>query len=386
MNWKVLVGILIAFIFVATSVPRLTRRVPRFEPPMHRELLSWGTLDREKARALQSVLDEKVNSLKVPGLQAFVRTPDGKTWSGTSGTTDLARKDPLRRDHVMRVGSVTKSFTAVLILKLIEEGQLGLDEPVAKWSPELPNAEAITVRHLLNHTSGIPDIIPRVMMRSIMPWTTWELKELAAMGAKNELLFAPGSDFAYSNTNYILLGMIAEEVSGRTFDELLHEQILDPLNLTNTSFIPYEEAPADLVPGWDRDFSSFPGMLDIGVNNTSWATSAFASGALASTADDLGVFFQHLVEGAILSSSMMKEMTTFMAAPNPDLPAQNGYGLGLMRLEVGGQELYGHVGWFMGSTSIAMVAPDDGTVIAVTSNLSRPDLVQVLAELQASIE
>lgn len=383
-HWKLAVGLVLVLILVALSVPRLTRSVPPFQPPADRPLSAWGPLDSETTLELQSILDEQVNLLQVPGLQAYVRTSEGQTWSG-AGTTDLDRKHLLQQDDVLRVGSVTKTFTAVLILKLVEAGDLSLEDPLAKWFPEFPNAEAITVRQLLNHSSRIPEYIPKVMLKSILPSTYWQAEEVVDIVAQDETPFAPGSGWEYSNTNYVLLGLIAEEVSGKTVTQLLHEQILDPLDLDHTYFVPYEPAPAGPVPGFDRDLSSFPGMLDIGSDNTSWATAAFTSGALASTAEDLGVFFDRLFAGALLSPATMGEMTAFISAPNPDFPEQTGYGLGLMQLEVGGREFVGHVGWFMGSTAIAMVAPDKNQVIVVTSNLSRPDLVDVLFDLQEGI-
>lgn len=386
MNWKLAIGILIGLIVIVVAVLRFTRIVPPFVPPTDRQLGTWGTMNRESAIKLQAVLDEDVNLLKVPGLQAFVRTPDGKTWSSTSGTIDLARKKHMQRDDVIRVGSMTKTFTAVIVMKLIEEGRLSLDDPIAKWFPDFPNAEVITVRHLLNHTSGIPEIIPKVLMKSIIPSTYWKPEELVNIIAQDESSFRPRGIFEYSNSNYILLGLITEKLSGEPFTQQLHEQIIDPLNLKNTFFIPYEQAPVNLVPGFDRDLSSFPGMLDIGTDNTSWATAAFTSGALASTADDLGVFFERLFAGALLSRSTMSDMTTFISASNPGFSEQNGYGLGLMRLEVDGQELVGHVGQFMGSTAIAMYSSNKNYLIVVTCNLSNPNLVKVLNDLQENIK
>jgi D-alanyl-D-alanine carboxypeptidase len=385
-NWKLAIGIIIALIIVTISVIRLTRSVHPFEPPGERQLTRWGSLNIETAQKMQALLDEDVNLLKVPGLQAFVLTSDGKTWSGTSGTTDLARRNLMQRDDVLRVGSVTKTFTAVIVLKLFEESRLSLDEPIVKWFPDFPNAEVITVRHLLNHTSGIPEIIPKVLMKSIIPSTYWNPEELVDIIAKDELSFTPLGTFEYSNTNYILLGLIAEKISGKPFVQQLHEQIIDPLRLEHTYFVPYEPAPVDLVTGFDRDLSSFPGMLDISKENTSWATAAFASGALASTADDLGVFFKSLFTGEMLSPSTMTEMTTFVSASNPGFSEQNGYGLGLMRIEVDGQELVGHVGEFMGSTAIAMHSPEKKYIIVITCDLSYPDLVKVLTDLQENIE
>jgi D-alanyl-D-alanine carboxypeptidase len=383
-NWKLIAGGSIALIVIALLVQRLTRSVSPFRPPAERQLSAWGTLESETAQQLQSILDEDVNRLRAPGLQAFVRTSDGKTWSGASGTTDLARKDLLRREHILRVGSVTKTLTAVLILKLAEEGLLSLDDPLAMWFPGFPNADAITVRQLLNHTSGIPEFLdtPDVLMKSIIPWTKWQPQELLDIAVKRKPYFAPGSGWHYSNTNYILLGLIAERVTGKTTAENLRSRIIDPLKLANTHFVPYEQPPAMLMRGFDRDLSHFPGMLEIGPGDTSWATAAFTSGALASTADDLGVFYERLFGGALLSPSMMKEMTTFVETVNPGFEAQDGYGLGLMRLKVNGQELVGHVGEFMGSTAIAMVAPDKGSIIVVNANLSFPDMVSVVADMQ----
>jgi CubicO group peptidase (beta-lactamase class C family) len=245
-------------------------------------------------------------------------------------------------EHILRVGSITKSFTAVIILKLVEEGNLSLDDPLSRWFPDFPNAESITIRQLLNHTSGIPEIIPKILMKSIIPSTFWQTQKLVEIASREKPLFIPGSAFSYSNTNYILLGLIAEKVTSKTAVELLHEIIIDPLSLKHTFFVPYKQTPAALVPGWDRDLSHFPGMLDIGVKNTSWATGAYTSGALISNASDLATFFEDLFNGYLLSPAMVKEMTTFIDAPNPGFSEQTGYGLGLMQLDIDGHELVGH--------------------------------------------
>ena len=385
-NWKLMIGIVIGLIVIIAAVKQFTRSVKPYLPSADRQISEWGTLDGGTAQKLQAVLDEEVNLQKVPGFQAFVRTADGKTWSGTSGTTDLARKTLMQRDNVIRIGSTTKTFTAVLVLKLVEDGRLSLDDPISKWFPNVPQADAITVRQLLNHSSGIPEIIQKGLMKSVIPSTYWTRDELVGLIAKDDLLFTPGTRFEYSNSNYILLGYIVEDITSKSVLELLHDQILDPLDLKNTYFIPYEPAPARLVTGFDRDLAKIPGMLEIAPDNTSWATLAFTSGAMASTADDLGVFFDNLFAGNLLSPAIMDEMKTFIPASNPGLDAQTGSGLGLMSFEMDGQELIGHVGEFMGSTSIAMYAPDKGYTIVVTSNLSTPDLAAVLARLQEIIK
>jgi D-alanyl-D-alanine carboxypeptidase len=382
--WKLSAACLLLILVVAV-VWRLTRSVSPYIPSESRNYQASGTVDAATARRLQGILDQDLNRLKIPGMQAYVRTADGKTWSGASGTTDLGRKRVFQPDDILRVGSVTKTFTAVVILKLVEEGALNLEDPLSKWYPDFPNAGSITIRQLLNHTSGIPEYIPKILMKSIIPFTYWQPQEIVEIAAREKSLFPTGSAFSYSNANYVLLGLIAEKVTGKTTVELLHEMIIDPLSLQHTYFVPYEKAPAALVPGWDRDLSHFPGMLDIGVKNTSWATGAYTSGALASNAGDLATFYNNLFDGALLSPAMMKEMTAFIDAPNPGFDEQTGYGLGLMQVDIDGKELIGHVGEFMGSTAIAMVSPGEKYTIVVVCDLSFPRLTGVLADLQREI-
>ncbi len=384
LNWKLVAGILLVAL-VSVVVWRLTRTVPPYVPPKTRDFSSSGTVDETTAQHIQAILDQDLNKLKIPGMQAYIRTADGKTWSGASGTTDLGRKRQMLPEYIFRVGSVTKSFTAVIILKLVEQGNLSLDDKLSRWFPDFPNAESITIRQLLNHTSGIPEIIPKILMKSIIPSTLWQTQQLVEIATKEKPLFPPGSAFSYSNANYILLGLIAEKVTGKTTVQLLHETIIDPLSLKHTFFVPYEQAPSMLVPGWDRDLSHFPGMLDIGVKNTSWASGAYTSGALVSNASDLAIFFDDLFSGALLSPAMMKEMTNFIDAPNPGFTEETGYGLGLMQLNIDGQELVGHVGQFMGFTAIAVVSPKENYTIVVVCDLSFPKLTDVVADLQREI-
>ena len=384
-HWKLILGILIGLSLILLAVITFTRSVPPYTSPADHQVNPGGTLDANKAQALQAILDNAVNQLKVPGLQAYVSTAEGLTWSGTSGTSDLGRNHPMQPDDILRIGSVTKSFTAVITLKLVETGQLSLQDALAQWFPEIPGAQSITIRNLLNHTSGIEEIIPKGMMKSIIPNTVWQQDDLMKLIASSPLKFSPGSQWEYSNSNYILLGLIAEKITGKSMLQLYHQEIIDPLSLKHTSFIPFEPAPAALITGYDRDLSHFPGMLDITPANTSWATLAYSSGAMVSTAEDLGTFVNHLMAGDLLSMPMMKEMTSFVDSVNPGFPAQNGYGLGLMRLTVGEHELVGHVGQFMGFSTIAMFSPEEKYTIVVIRNLSNPELVEVISYLQEAI-
>jgi D-alanyl-D-alanine carboxypeptidase len=189
-----------------------------FIAPGDRDLTGWGSVGTETAAELQDILDAAVNDLKVPGLQAYVRTPDNKTWFGVSGTVDFKRTALLRRDHILGVESITKLFTAAVVFQLVEEGKLSLEAPVSNWFPELPNAAKITISHLLSHTSGVPDVVKSVSTggrSALNPGIVWDPAELIEAAARRKPLFDPGTNYHYSNTNYILLGVIAERLIGK---------------------------------------------------------------------------------------------------------------------------------------------------------------------------
>ena len=136
-NWKLVAGILLV-IFAIVVVWRLTRSVSPYIPPKSRDFNSSGTVDDATTRRLQTILDQDINRFKIPGMQAYIRTADGKTWSGASGTTDLGRKHALQPDHILRVGSVTKTFAAVIILKLVKKAISALTIPYPGGIPIFP--------------------------------------------------------------------------------------------------------------------------------------------------------------------------------------------------------------------------------------------------------
>jgi len=354
-----------------------------FNPPPNRDLDGWGTIDSETAQHLQAVLDAAVNRFKVTGLQASIRFPDNKTWSGVSGTVDLKRKVLLRRDHIMRIGSHTKTFTAALILKLVEEDILHLKDPLSYWFPKFPNAEEISIRQLLNHTSGIFNCSASLSGRLktlFSPWRWWKPLEKVNFAAQKKPYFKPGVRHQYSNTNYILLGLIAERATGKTAAELFRQRLFDQVGLKNTYFVPYEEIPAKLSSGFDRDLVPFV-TLHIKPDNTAWPTEAFTAGAIVSTADELVTWLDALLGGKVLTPSMLTEMTNFVDVVDGP-PDQNGYGLGLIRYETGGDEVWGHSGTIGGFSTYAMWSPYKNYTIAIIANLCRYDRVSAFADLQ----
>lgn len=354
LNWKILLPLSILVVLALWAAPVFLRKVKPYHPPADRDFSAQVTLDRETAIRLQSVLDTDVNLLGVPGFQAAIRTAGGQTWSGVSGTVDPERQIPLPREAILRVGSATKTFTAVVILQLVEEGKLSLDDTLAQWFPHFPNAGEITLRHLLTHRSGIYEILqsPVVLGSLFFPHKAWKPEEMVGIAAKQKLNNLPGTEYAYSNTNYILLGLIAEQITGQEMAILYRQRILEPLALYSTYSVSYEPAPENLISNIDRDLIPLPGLFELAPDGVSAATAAYTSGAMVSTAEDLVKFYDGLFSGKLLSLASLDAMTTFYDASDPGTPQLTGYGFGVFRLEVNGEEIWASLGEFIGSMTM----------------------------------
>jgi D-alanyl-D-alanine carboxypeptidase len=275
----------------------------------------------------EALLDEVVRTGS-PGALGLVITPDG-SWRGASGLADAERGTPMRPDARFRVGSVTKTFVAVVVLQLVAEGRLSLDAHVLG---------KVRVRDLLAHTSGIHDLtaLPDVMGRH------WEPQELVEAALREPRLFrTPGARFAYSSTNYVLLGLLVERTTGRTLEEEIAARVLRPLGLRHTGF---RLAPGDvhgyMPPVRDGFVMARPGR-DTWADDSSWA---WASGNLVSTAADLARFYAALLRGELLP----RRLLVAMATPAVERPNRLRYGLGIaiVRTECG--LAYGHTGNVLG--------------------------------------
>ncbi|MFD7494557.1 serine hydrolase domain-containing protein [Streptomyces sp. NPDC059832] len=319
--------------------------------------------------ATQQALDAAVAE-GVPGAVAQAR--DGRArWSGTAGE----RKSGDR----FRVGSITKTFTATVLLQLQAEGRLDLDDPVEKWLPGVVRGHGhdgrkITIRQLLNHTSGIynytedPALQEKVLGLGFLRhrYDTWTPKQIVAVAMAHEPDFAPGTDWNYSNTNFVLAGMVVEKVTGRPYGKEIENRIVKPLKLRATS-----------VPGTDsrmpepnsRAYSKLSRetggpTYDVTELNPSIAS---AAGEVISDANDLQTFYRALLKGRLLPAAGMREMTDTVQI-SPDLPGV-GYGLGLMRQKLScGKEVWGHNGGIHGSHSEAQVTRDGEHSLAANFN------------------
>ncbi len=191
--------------------------------------------------ALQGLVDRQVKEQDILGMAMAVRLADGTVIGKASGYSDPSEKEAWSVDTVSAIGSVTKTFTAVVIMQLVEEGELSLDDTIDTWFPEQPNGDRITIRMLLSHTSGIANYISA---QNVMEekWTReWAPMDLVAEANKSGPVGEPGSsDAHYSNTNYVLLGLIVEEVTGNSWAQEVESRIIEPLYLRDTTFLSTE--------------------------------------------------------------------------------------------------------------------------------------------------
>ncbi len=338
-------------------------------------------LDRALARAKSSLL--------LPGVEATVLFPDGSSWTGSLGLADVATRRPVRDATPFAIASVTKTFTSALILRYVDDGQLDLDDPIARWLPDWPNARKITVRMLLNHTSGIPDFFKNPKFDAALNKSkkkAWTVDDVLTGYVRPGVVFAPGKGWSYSNTNYVLLGLIAEQVGGAPWRDLVHRELIEPLGLDSTFVQAVDEPPASPARAY-RVLAGDSGWYMVArtdgtdvVPFTSVVTAAGAAGAMASTTADLARWARSLYGGSLLSKETRKEMLTFVRAYSYGLGTS--YGLGVSRAKFDGHTAYGHTGALAGTRAAIRYFPKEKVAIAVLFNRETyvgDDVVRILA-------
>jgi D-alanyl-D-alanine carboxypeptidase len=296
---------------------------------------------------------------------------------------------PITPNDHFRIGSNTKTFTGTVVLQLVDEGELGLDDPVSAYRPEVPNGENITIRQLLNMTSGLFSYTEDEDFNQTLdtePQKVWEPRELVEIGFEHQPYFSPGDDFHYSNTNTVLLGMIVEQLTGRPLEQEFEERIFVPLGMGN-SLLP-ERSSAAIPDPHPRGYmyqtnveslnnSELEGEEaeradeeagepnDVFDDNLSWG---WAAGAGISTVNDLIIWAKVDATGALLSPETQKERLSWVSPP-PGPDAQ--YGLAIAEFPGG---LIGHDGQLPGFNSFVGHNPETGaTIVVVTNVYSAPD-------------
>lgn len=324
---------------------------------------------------LSAALEKATKAQKIPGATAAVDQP-GCSWRGASGVSDIPTKTPVLPGDLFHLGSITKTFTAALLLKLRAEGKVALDSPVSTYVKGVPRGDTMTVRQLLNHTSGLFDYTECDTFWSAVqanPAHVWKPEDLVALAATKTPYFEPGQGFQYSNTDYIVAGMIVEKVSGEPAAAALRSRILDPAMLTHTYLDGYEAPVPGLIHGYETDGKDF---LDVTWSeDPSWAWTA---GGLISSTDDLTKFYEDLLSGKVLAPAELQEMTTMVHTTWPTIPR---YGLGLAERKFGDRRAIGHEGGVWGFVSASFHFTDPEATVSVLVNLESGDAARIVGDL-----
>lgn len=331
----------------------------------------------ELPAALQGALDAAVEAQRLPGAAAAVSI-GGCSWLGAAGVADAEADVAVQPGDLFRAGSITKTFVATLALMLRAEGLLSLDEPISTYVDGIPRGEQISVRQILNHTSGIFDYTGMDEFWTAAlddPKHTWTPAELIELASSKPPYFEPGQGFAYSNTNYIIAGLLIEATAGEPIGELLRTRVLEPAGLAHTYLDGAEAALPGLVHGYGRSRGELVDMT-----SALHASAAGAAGALVSTTSDLSIFYRKLLDGTLLGPDELAEMTTWVDAPFGEV---NGYGLGLSRRESMLGVQYGHDGGIWGFTSASYYAIDSDASVTVLVNLEGGDVGRIVDDLSS---
>ncbi|MDT9682435.1 serine hydrolase domain-containing protein [Streptomyces sp. TRM76323] len=334
-----------------------------------------------------------VHRAGIPGVFAEVRDAD-RTWRGASGVADLATGRPVTPDLRHRVGSVTKTFTAAAIMQQVEQGRIGLDVPIGTYLPHLVPAERgrkITVRMLLNHTSGIPDHIryafPSLLQVPVHPgslddnrFRRFSPAELIELGLTAPPAGEPGgSTGVYSNVNYLLLGQLLEEVTGTTAEWYITRHVIERAGLRHTGF----PTGPRLKGPHSRMYEALHGFVDpprdYSVYDMSWVGTG---AALVSTMEDLNRFYGELLAGRVVGEASLAQMQRTVPVRALDGSTID-YGLGLHKVSVPGcGTFWGHDGTVWGAGTMSLTRADGKRRMSVAVNLIRWNRLDAAGEPQ----
>ncbi|MFS8096297.1 beta-lactamase family protein [Lentzea alba] len=304
--------------------------------------------------AVQQIIDQLTTSGGALGVQARI------TGLGTvrSGSAVLGSREPVPHNGTFRIGSVTKPFVSTVVLQLAGEGKVSLDEPVSRHLPGLID-DRITVRHLLQHTSGLHDYTEDLPLDPAgfpsIRFRTWDPHELVDIALRHPLGFEPGAEHSYSNTNYIVAGLLISKITGRPYQREVEQRILKPLRLKDTSLpLNSVDVPGLHAHGYLPDADGKP--VDVTRLNPSWG---WAAGEMISTTRDLDAFLEALLGGKLLKPAQQQElMKTTAVSPN--------YGLGISVLPLPcGVTLHGSDGTIPGYAAMMIGTPDKRMALSI---------------------
>ncbi|WP_319452224.1 MULTISPECIES: serine hydrolase domain-containing protein [unclassified Mycobacterium] len=342
-------------------------------------------------KALQAVVETAAEMLMVPGAMVVLQTPQGD-FSAAAGTTEFGAQTPPTASTHFRIASNTKTMTAALIVLLAQDGKLKFDDPVSDYVADVPNGENITVADLLKMRSGLYGYTGDPKLAAAMdadPGKAWTPREVLAIAFRHPPQFAPDASYDYSNTNYTLLGIVAEKVGGRPLAQQFQDRLFGPVGLAHTSLPATDDTtmPAPYSHGYmyggsfyaladdpypaDMQAAARAGTLapiDYTHQNSSYAT---AAGGAISTADDLATWMRALVSGKVFNAEYQQQWSTSLQAEDPDQPDGQKYGYGISYQRFGpNAAMYYHGGELPGFNSFMGYDPDNEVALVIWTNLT----------------
>ncbi|MFE3292458.1 serine hydrolase domain-containing protein [Rhodococcus sp. NPDC059234] len=336
--------------------------------------------------ALKATVETAAKDLMLPGVVVLLRTAKGEQ-TVTYGTTERDGGAPVSLDDHVRIGSNTKTWTSTVILQQVQEGKIALSDPVSKYRPDVPGGDGITIEQLLNMRSGLFNYTETLELNQAMdqdPQRVWTPDQLLALAYPHPPYFPPGQGYHYSNTNFVLLGLIAEQIDGKPLGQIFQSRIFGPLGLSNTLFPEptTNTLPAPFSHGYaygtnvltmtdpaippDMQAAAKAGTLapnDVTNVNPSWA---WAAGSGISTTRDLVTWVEALADGKVLDPDMQAKRLASFQPTDPSKPGGPEYGLGEAKFG----SLYGHTGELPGYNSFMGSDPNSGVTLVVWANLA----------------
>lgn len=319
------------------------------------------------SQRLDDVFDSVCNRFKIKGVTASIVVPGQGIWERTHGISHPGT--PITKDMYMGIGSNTKTYFSVLMLKLQEQGKLDLDDTIGQWIQHQHVPGSITIRQLLNHTSGLYSFTSNPDMNNyILPDFTRVWPPDSVLNLVKAPVAAPGGAWDYCNTNYLLAGLIIRSVTGKTMQQALRDEILTPQGLSETYLFPQETPPGTIPHSWSANLSGTGTHQDLVVvhsySHNAMFSLATSAGAIMATAKDNALFWDKLMSGQILNSSSMAEFETTVP-----IAMGQGYGLGVFTLNsFNGRTIVSHGGTNIGFINDNIHDKTSGVSIVMLTN------------------
>jgi D-alanyl-D-alanine carboxypeptidase len=336
--------------------------------------------------AMDQTVDDLATEYREIGMMVLVRTPNGE-YLKSFGTTGIDSTEAPTPDTKVRIGSNTKTWTGTVVMQMVQEGKISVDDPVSRYRPDVPNGENITIGQLLNMRSGLYNYTATVELNRALdeePEKVWTPEELLALAFANPPYSAPGTEYHYSNTNTVLLGLIAEELDGKPIAQIFQDRLFDELGLAGTSFPANTDTsiPAPYANGYsysgnietldeeslspERIAAIEAGTVAPRVTTTDNPSWTWSAGQGISTANDLATWVKALGGGELLDDATHKLRIDSVEPSDPTKPDGAGYGYGIAQMG----PLYGHIGEMPGYNSFMGYDPVNDVTVVVWGNLA----------------